>query len=96
MMEVKKKMKIHDNKGFHIQFENGYTVSIQMGKANYCDNRYAGWLDGKIKTPTESNTAEVYYWDEDGNSPEENPKGYQSPEQVLQILNKVASIRKVR
>ena len=26
------------NKGFHLTFKNGWTVSIQLGCCNYCDN----------------------------------------------------------
>ena len=29
---------ITSKKGFHIKFDNGYTVSIQFGPGNYCDN----------------------------------------------------------
>ena len=29
---------ITGNRGFHMTFENGYTVSVQFGKGNYCDN----------------------------------------------------------
>jgi len=27
------------NKGFHINFPNGVSVSVQFGSVNYCDNR---------------------------------------------------------
>jgi hypothetical protein len=27
-------------KGFHINFNNGYTLSVQFGYGNYCENRY--------------------------------------------------------
>jgi hypothetical protein len=30
--------KITHKKGFHITFENDYTVSVQFGPGNYCDN----------------------------------------------------------
>ena len=32
------KFKITGGKGFHITFENGYTVSVQFGGGSYCDN----------------------------------------------------------
>ena len=25
-------------KGFHVTFENGWTVSVQFGPGNFCDN----------------------------------------------------------
>lgn len=33
--------RIISGKGFHITFANGYTVSVQFGGGNYCDNRSA-------------------------------------------------------
>jgi len=30
--------RITRKKGFHIEFDNGYTVSVQFGPGNYCDN----------------------------------------------------------
>ena len=29
---------ISGNRGFQMTFENGYTVSVQFGPGNYCDN----------------------------------------------------------
>lgn len=30
--------KITDGKGFHLTFANGITLSVQFGRANYCEN----------------------------------------------------------
>ena len=30
--------KVNGNKGFHLEFENGYTLSTQFGYGSYCDN----------------------------------------------------------
>jgi hypothetical protein len=27
-----------ENKGFQMTFENGWTISVQFGYGNYCDN----------------------------------------------------------
>lgn len=39
--------RITGKKGFHITFENGYTVSVQFGPGNYCDHddRRVGYDD---------------------------------------------------
>jgi hypothetical protein len=58
-----KKLKITQNKGFHITFENGLTASVQWGLGNYCDNRSNYALDFSGKTPAESNDAEVAVFD---------------------------------
>jgi len=34
----KKNFAITDGKGFHMTFANGYTISVQWGRGNYCDN----------------------------------------------------------
>jgi len=85
--------KINDRKGFHITFENGCTVSVQFGKGDYGDNyRYRG--DYHDEMPA-SQTAEVAAWDEMGNwiklSEEDDLAAYQSPSEVLEIMNKVAN-----
>ena len=48
-------------KGFHIEFENGLTISVQFGYGNYCDNynNKDVLVDGKLS----SNTAEIAIWD---------------------------------
>ena len=37
-MNIRAGFRITDKKGFHITFENGWTVSVQFGPANYCDH----------------------------------------------------------
>ena len=31
---------ITQNRGFHMTFENGFTLSVQFGPGNYCERRY--------------------------------------------------------
>ena len=47
----------HTNAGFSMTFKNGWTVSVQFGKGNYCDNRF----DDSSKT--QSPNAEIAAWD---------------------------------
>ena len=61
------KFKITRAKGFHITFQNGYTVSVQFGFGNYCKNQCNLTLDGtELKRPNEmtieSPDAEVAVW----------------------------------
>lgn len=60
--------KITSGKGFHITFDNRYTVSVQFGGGNYCDN-----YDDDIGTEPYiqsgkkgSGTAECAVWGPDG------------------------------
>lgn len=50
-----------EHRGFSMEFENGYTVSVQWGWMNYCSNRSmaAQYLAWKAPTPFKSKTAEV-------------------------------------
>jgi len=59
-----KSFRITDNKGFHITFENGYTVSVQFGPGNYCDNYKApiGKSENCLCGKMGSSTAECAVW----------------------------------
>ena len=69
-----------DRRGFHIKFENGFTVSIQWGRGIY-------------NGPT---TAEVGAWDNKGVwlrlGDGDDVLGYQSPEKVAELLSHVAAL----
>ncbi|MFA9496852.1 MAG: hypothetical protein ACERKS_13155, partial [Candidatus Bathyarchaeota archaeon] len=58
-------------KGFHITFENGWTVSVQFGPHNYCDNKVDLLSKGIEPTQEECGregcaNAEVAVWGPDG------------------------------
>lgn len=90
--------------GFWIAFENGYSVSAQFGKYNYCGEyglRMSGILpfnDSEEKHKGFCENAEVavidpqgrllHYWGED----EDNVKGYVSPYEFLALLNEVSKL----
>jgi len=52
------------NTGFQIMFENGWTVSVQFGRGNYCDNRSMKFVGQEIVN--KSPDAEIAAWDENG------------------------------
>ncbi len=63
-------MRINDGKGFGLTFDNGITISVQIGGGNYCDNY--GEPIGRFSRPENyelpaSKTAEIAAWDETGN-----------------------------
>lgn len=82
---------ITSGKGFHITFENGWTVSVQFGPGNYSDhyNNYDFTAKGRCDAGvTGSKTAEVWCWNEiTGKHWPENPFAYQSPDDVSKILS---------
>ena len=82
-------------RGFRIQYENGYGVSVCFGEMNYCQNRYGVSLYEPKLGQLLSGNAEVLVYDivtdEDiltdfGGSEVEKVIGWQSPEEVTKIL----------
>jgi len=67
--------------GFHMTFENGYTISVQFSKTNYSDGG--------------ETTAEVAAWDSDRKwvklSAKDDVRGWCSPNEVLEIMNQIAN-----
>ncbi len=91
------KFSITSGKGFHITFSNGWTVSVQFGHGNYCDN-YDRLNDEQVTLGKEgSSTAECAVWNLDGHlfaHPlfDGNTVGaYMEPAQVLELMNWTAS-----
>lgn len=76
--------------GFHMTFENGWTVSVQFGPGHYCNNHL------KENAPSGSNNAEIAAWNKEyvwHHFHEENDdvKGFCSPNEVLQFMNMIAA-----
>jgi len=69
--------------GFQMKFENGYTISIQFGKGNYCHHEEG-----------EAISAEIAIIDKDGqwyNFGSDHVKGYCTPNEVAEWIGKVSN-----
>jgi hypothetical protein len=95
-MKQAKHFRINDGKGFAITFANGYTVSVQFGYANYCDNydfeQGSPNCRGRNVRAGEagSNTAETALISPSGEFVDYDDgqvQGHRTPEQVLELLN---------
>ena len=87
--------KICDQKGFHITFDNGYTVSVQFGPGNYSDNYDLSIMDYIGKPVPPSFTAETALIDPSGNFVEydgDQVQGRQTAEDVLKLMNYAAGL----
>ena len=75
-----------NHKGFHMTFENGWTVSVQFGKQNYASNR---------ENTDESLDAEIAAWDKDGNwhkfANGDTVFGYEHPNDVAEFIAMIAA-----
>lgn len=84
-----------DQKGFHITFDNGYTVSVQFGAGNYCDNYNLSIMEYHDKAVPPSSTAETALLDPNGEFVEykgDDVQARQTPEDVLELLNYAAGL----
>ena len=89
------------NKGFHMTFENGNTVSVQFGPGNYCDPRHPDgrWCnrdEPKKVDEWRADTAEVAAWDSDDrwhlhNGEDCQVVGWRTPKETLEFINFVAT-----
>ena len=68
--------------GFHITFENGWTVSVQWDTINYCERR------NKVGNGPSKN-AEVSAWKGGGRA--DAPRGWLTPAEVLAYVVEVAA-----
>lgn len=84
---------ITNNRGFHLTFENGITISIQIGSGNYSDNydEEIGFeRDSKL---VKSSTAEIAIWDASNKwflfDDENQVKGWVSTQDVGEWIERV-------
>lgn len=84
--------RITSNKGFHITFKNGYTVSVQFGPGNYCDNYDRSFNEEEAAGREGSSVAEIAVFGPDKNLIDHpmfgnnNVGGYMPPEKVLELM----------
>jgi hypothetical protein len=87
------------NKGFQIKFENGNTISVQWGPANYCspthDEGRGAAYDAPAQTGTwSSETAEVAAWNSNcdwHNFGGDTVNGWLTPKEVIEFMTFVAN-----
>ncbi len=73
-----------ETRGFHIEFSNGWNVSVQWGRGTYSEN-YNSTTGGP------SATAEVWSWNEETKERyPESPEAYQTPEEVARFISIVS------
>jgi hypothetical protein len=88
--------KVTGKGGFHITFENGVTVSVQFHPGTHTDNYDEILTSNQDRRYWASKTAEVMAWDANQetitkaltNDEDDAVAGYQTPDQVLAILNR--------
>lgn len=90
---------ISQGKGFKITFENGWTISVQFGLYNYCDNR-----DNRQEPRDDSDyrckNAEVGIFSAAGwhrlDGESDDVVGWKNAAEVLELINLTASLPSVK
>ena len=91
------------HKGFKMTFDNGFTISVQWGTGNYCENNrpsidHSDQLDwsnrpGEYSSPD----AEIAIWNKDNvwyDFGHDRVKGYCKPDEVADWIIKVKNFKK--
>ena len=90
-------LSIISHEGFHMQFSNGWTASVQFGPATYSEHHNDSDFDAPRRAEKwASSSAEVAAWPQGGGElvaleqDGDNVRGWLSANQVLVFLNWVA------
>lgn len=82
---------IMDGKGFALEFDNGYKVSVQWSAAHYCDNRRKDWRGDSLSDRCDD--AEVAVIAPDGEFIKldefDDIIGFVTPDKLVRILSAV-------
>ena len=88
---------VMNNKGFHFAFDNGITISIQIGAGNYCDNYDKRIGFERTVDHVSSKNAEIaawttengwFDWEENKFIKGSDVKGYVPTNEVLDYIEK--------
>lgn len=90
-------------RGFHLTFDNSWTVSVQFSGGHYCDNYDKKWnlaMEKAAKGDSiRSSTAEIAVWSNrisDSNLiwlEGDTVRGYTTANEVAQVINKVSTAK---
>tara|TARA_R110000765_G_C18685962_1_gene579972 strand:- start:297 stop:623 length:327 start_codon:yes stop_codon:yes gene_type:complete len=83
------------NKGFRMEFDNGFSISVQWGIENYCEKKsFNTDIDPTKERIWESTSAEIAVFDDEGIVPvggDDQVIGWLSPDEVAKYIAIVSS-----
>jgi hypothetical protein len=85
---------VTQGKGFALTFSNGWTVSVQFGPGNYCENRATDFDAPRKAGVWQCATAEIAAWDRNRiwhSFGDDEVKGYCTPNEVLAFCQMIAA-----
>ena len=85
------------NKGFRMEFDNGFSISVQWGIENYCEKKsFNTDIDPTKERIWESTSAEIAVFDDEGIVPvggDDQVIGWLSPDEVAKYIAIVSKAR---
>ena len=89
--------------GFHLTFDNNWTISVQFSGGHYCDNYTESWNFAREQMAKgdsiSSSTAEIAVWSNrvsDSNLillENDTVRGYNTTNEVAQVIHKVSTAK---
>ena len=89
--------------GFHLTFDNNWTVSVQFSGGHYCDNYTESWNFAREQMAKggsiSSKTAEIAVWSNRVNDSgltwleNDQVRGYTTANEVAQVIHKVSTAK---
>ena len=90
-------------RGFHLSFDNNWTVSVQFGGGHYCDNYDKMWNFAREQVAKgdsiQSSTAEIAVWSNRLSDSDliwlegDTVRGWTSANEVAQVIHKVSTAK---
>ena len=93
-----------EGRGFHLTFDNGWTISVQFSGGHYCDNKEKHWSWARDRAmdnmPVHSSNAEIAVWSNSGPHngglvflENDNVRGWTSADEVAQVIHKLRTAK---
>ena len=93
MPDIKPELRSYNNRGFHLTFQNGWTISVMFGPSTYSSNRTA--ID-KGGAEWKATSADVAIWDVEGKDLQLSSgisRGWTSPDKIAKLIAFVQGIQ---
>ena len=89
-----------EGRGFHLTFENDWTISVQFSGGHYCDNKHESydWARNRVmdSMPVHSSNAEIAVWRRNGELiwlGNDNVRGWTTTDEVAQVIHKLRTAK---
>ena len=86
-----------EGRGFHLTFDNKWTISVQFCGGHYCDNKEKSYDLAKelieLSRPMHSTTAEIAVWKQNGGLiclENDQVRGYTTADEVARVITIVS------